>query len=153
MTTTYTHRRLTTALCTALLLGASVHAQFIDIQHPAGIEPPPDFGASLLFKPVDEAVMGWCNTPVSWVYVTDEVGNKIVRWVMTPSGTPAVPYEWSSFSEGPFGIAVNDIPGHVHQDTVYATGINFDNEPCVQAFTRFGVPLSVLFKGNPSDPF
>ncbi len=148
-----TLRQLSLTLLATLLLGLPTSAQLVSAKvFPAGLGPKAPFGGSLLMDPVDVAVMGWCHTPVSWAYVADDVSHKIIRWVMTPTGSAVLPSEWTMFTDGPFGIAVNDIPGHEEQEFVYATGTSLGGNSSVQVFDKWG-NLQQTFRGNPLEPF
>ncbi len=142
--------RLTTTLCAVLLLGGTAQSQLLAAkEHPLLPPSPPAFGDSLLLEPVDVAVMSWCGS-VSWAYVADEVSNLITRFIITPSGSAVGAVEFSGFTGGPYGVAVNDIPGHTYQETVYATGFDLAGDAAVLVFDKYGNFLN-SFKGKNTD--
>lgn len=151
---TLTRRLMTLGLAT-LLLGAPANAQLAATHaKPAGLNPPQSFGASLLVDPVDVAVMSWCHTPITWAYVADAGANKIVRFLVKSDGTTAVPTEWSNWLDGPWGVAVNDLPGHAQQEVVYATGTSLTGNRVVQTFDKWGNSYpGNYFLGDPTDNF
>ncbi|MFT7465165.1 MAG: hypothetical protein ACI9EF_003529 [Pseudohongiellaceae bacterium] len=150
-------RRLAMIALSATVFAGSAQAQLMSARlDSVEFDKPPaiTFGDSLLTDPVDVAVMSWCNTPITWAFVADAGANTIVRFVIKPDGSAILPAAWSSWLEGPWGVAVNDLPDHNQQEVVYASGTDLSGNRVVKTFDKWGNGYpGNYFVGAPGDNF